>query len=92
MPPNPLAQARSFAARDMPLRGMYIQNSRNFKAGPPPWEILHTPLYNDLHVDYNILHAPVLWGCIGESERDRGYTLTLATATVCRPTYWRTIT
>ena len=26
-------------------------------------------LYNDLHVDYNILH---LWGCIGESERDRG--------------------
>ena len=29
-------------------------------------------LYNDLHVDYNILHAPVLWGCIGESERDRG--------------------
>ena len=32
--------------------------------------ILETPaLYNDLHVDYNVLH---LWGCIRESERDRG--------------------
>ena len=29
-PKTPLAKARSFAARDMPLRGMYIQNHRNF--------------------------------------------------------------
>ena len=27
------------------FRGMYIQNPKNFKVGPPPWEILHTPLY-----------------------------------------------
>ena len=33
-PQTPLAKARSFAARDMPLRG--IQNPRNFKIGPPP--------------------------------------------------------
>ena len=37
-PQTPLAKARSFAARDMPLRGMYIQNHRNFKVGPPPLE------------------------------------------------------
>ena len=30
-PQTPLAKARSFAARDMALRGMYIQNPRNFK-------------------------------------------------------------
>ena len=41
-PQTPLAKARSFAARDMPLRGMYIQNSRNFKVGPPP---LRNPAY-----------------------------------------------
>ena len=35
-PQTPLAKARSFAARDMPLRGMYIQNPQNFKVGPPP--------------------------------------------------------
>ena len=35
-PQTPLAKARGFAARDMPLRGMYIQNPRNFKVGPPP--------------------------------------------------------
>ena len=35
-PKPPLAKARSFAARDMPLRGMCIQNPRNFKVGPPP--------------------------------------------------------
>ena len=34
-PQTPLAKARSFAARDMPLRGMYIQNTRNFKVGHP---------------------------------------------------------
>ena len=37
-PQTPLAKARSLAARDMPLRGMYIQNPRNFKVGPPPPE------------------------------------------------------
>ena len=35
-PQTPLTKARSFAARDMPLRGMYIQNPQNFKVGPPP--------------------------------------------------------
>ena len=35
-PQTPLTKARSFAARDMPLRGMYIRNRRNFKVGPPP--------------------------------------------------------
>ena len=33
---TPLAKDRSFAARNMPLRGMYIYNPRNFKVGPPP--------------------------------------------------------
>ena len=37
-PQTPLAKARSFAARDMPLRGMYIQNPRNFKFWAPPPE------------------------------------------------------
>ena len=37
-PQTPLAKARSFAARDMPLRGMYIQNHTNFKVGSPPLE------------------------------------------------------
>ena len=41
-PQTPLAKARSFAARDMPLCGMYIQNPRNFKVGPPP---LRNPAY-----------------------------------------------
>ena len=41
-PQTPLAKARSFAARDMPLRGKYIQNPRNFKVGPPP---LKNPAY-----------------------------------------------
>ena len=41
-PQTPLAKARSFAARDMPLRGMYIQTPRNFKVGPPP---LRNPAY-----------------------------------------------
>ena len=35
-PQTPLAKARSFAARDMPLRGMYIQNQKKLKLGPPP--------------------------------------------------------
>ena len=37
-PQTPLAKARSFAARDMPLRGMYIENPRSFEVGPPPLE------------------------------------------------------
>ena len=41
-PQTPLAKARSFAARDMPLCGMYIQDPRNFKVGPPP---LTNPAY-----------------------------------------------
>ena len=41
-PQTPLAKARSFAARDMPLRGIHIQNHRNFKVGPPP---LRNPAY-----------------------------------------------
>ena len=41
-PQTPLAKARSFAARDMPHCGMYIQNPRNFKVGPPP---LRNPAY-----------------------------------------------
>ena len=41
-PQTPLAKARSFAARDMPLCGMYIQNTKNFKVGPPP---LRNPAY-----------------------------------------------
>ena len=41
-PQTPLSMARSFAARDMPLRGMYIQNPKNFKVGPPP---LRNPAY-----------------------------------------------
>ena len=43
-PQTPLTKARSFAARDMPRSGMYIQNPRILKLGPPPLEILHTPL------------------------------------------------
>ena len=37
-PQTPLAKARSFATRDMPLRGMYIPIPKNFKVGPPPPE------------------------------------------------------
>ena len=41
IPPNPLTKARSFAARDMPLRGMYIQIPEILKLGPP----LRNPAY-----------------------------------------------
>ena len=41
-PQTLLAKARSFAARDMPLRGMYIQNHKKIKVGPPP---LRNPAY-----------------------------------------------
>ena len=41
-PQTPLAKARSFAPRDMPLRGMYIQNPRNEKVGP---HTLRNPAY-----------------------------------------------
>ena len=37
-PQTLLAKARSFAARDMPLCVIYIQNPRNFKVRPPPPE------------------------------------------------------
>ena len=46
-PQTPLAKARSFAARDMPLRGMYIQNPKNFKVGPPP---LRNPAYAPAYI------------------------------------------
>ena len=64
-PQTPLAKARSFAARDMPLRGMYIQNHRNFKVGPPPPEkscirpctiriiCITTFIFINLIIDYN---------------------------------------
>ena len=41
-PQTPLATARSFAARDMPLCGMYIQLQNFFGVGPPP---LRNPAY-----------------------------------------------
>ena len=41
-PQTPLEKARSFAARDMTLCGMYNQNHTNFKVGPPP---LRNPAY-----------------------------------------------
>ena len=61
MPPNPLAKARSIAAREMPLYGMYIQNPRNFKVAPAPPPvrnpayapdyIAHTdPIFKKLHM------------------------------------------
>ena len=34
-PQTPLTKARSFAARDMPLRGMYIKIPEILKLGPP---------------------------------------------------------
>ena len=49
-PQTPLAKARSFAARDMPLRGMYIQNQTKFKVGPPP---LRNPAYAPGHSIYD---------------------------------------
>ena len=55
-PQTPLAKARSFAARDMPLRGMYIQNPRYFKVGPPP---LRTPAYAPV-VIYNRLNDIIM--------------------------------
>ena len=39
-----LAKARNFAARDMPLRSMYIQNHKKIKVGPPP-PPLRNPAY-----------------------------------------------
>ena len=51
-PQTPLTKARSFAARDMPLRAMYIQNHRNFKVGPPP---LRNPAYAPVGMTYEII-------------------------------------
>ena len=39
---TPKPPYQRLAARDMPLRGMYIQNPRNSKVGPPP---LRNPAY-----------------------------------------------
>ena len=47
MPPNPPKIGSQLAARDMQLRGMYIQNPRNFKVGPPP---LRNPAYAPVHI------------------------------------------
>ena len=46
-PQTPLAKA----ARDMPLRGMYIQNQKKIKVGPPP---LRNPAYAPVSVIYHI--------------------------------------
>ena len=54
-PQTPLAKARSFAARDMPLRGMYIQNPRKFKVGPPP---LRNPAYAPDLLSHQFACAP----------------------------------
>ena len=61
-PQTPLAKARSFAARDMPLCGMYIQNPYNFKVGPPP---LRNPAYAPVYV-YQIVYGTCssLWWCL----------------------------
>ena len=40
-PQTPLIMARSFAARDMKLRGMYSPNPNNFMLAPP----LRNPAY-----------------------------------------------
>ena len=49
-PQTPLAKARSFAARNMPLRGMYIQNPRNFKVGPPPEKSCIRPWFSCIRI------------------------------------------
>ena len=51
-PQTPLATARSFAARDMPLCGMYIQLPKYFGIGPPP---LRNPAYAPAYT-YIIVH------------------------------------
>ena len=57
-PQTPLAKACSFAAHNMALRGMYIQNPRNFKVGPPPSEkscirpCIYVWVYT-LHIEYS---------------------------------------
>ena len=48
-PQTPLAKARSFAARNMPLRGMYIQNPRNLKVGPPLRNPAYAPEISYIH-------------------------------------------
>ena len=58
-PQTPLAKARSFAARDMPLRGMYILNPRNFKVGPPP---LRNPAYAPAFVYPYFIYGVEIWG------------------------------
>ena len=47
MPPNPPSNAHGFAMRSMSLRDMQIPNSEKKIIGPPPSQILGTPLYMD---------------------------------------------
>ena len=46
-PQTPIAKARSFAACDMTLRGMYIRNLQKFKVGTPP--PMRNPAYAPEH-------------------------------------------
>ena len=46
-PQTPLTTARSYAARDMPLCGMYIQFPKKKFVGPPP--PLRNPAYASAH-------------------------------------------
>ena len=48
MPPNPPSNAHGFAMRSMSLRDMQIQKSEKKILGPPPSQILGTPLLNRL--------------------------------------------
>ena len=55
MPPNPPSKGSQLRS------GMYIQNPRNFKVGPPPpREILHTPLDVQYRSQINLKHEHVL--------------------------------
>ena len=49
-PQTPLATARSFAACDMRLCGMYSQNPQNFQIGSPP---LRNPAYAPEYAIYD---------------------------------------
>ena len=60
-PQSPLAKARSFAAHDMPLRGMYFQNPRNFKVGPPLEKSCIRPCVRGYLEYYFRLHFSAFW-------------------------------
>ena len=57
---TPLAKARSFATRNMPLRGMYIDNPRNFKVGPP----LRNPAYAPLDISWYFIDTGITLPCL----------------------------